>query len=82
MSSHFLKSGTAAPGIIETGGRGRVNVRKRKNRDYYRFRFHPVYPDQAATILDALAMVREDTGTKFDAVALDLICIHFLATFK
>ena len=81
MSSNFLKSGPAAPGPIETGGNGRVNTKFNPKRGYHRFRFYPVYPDQAETILQALAVAREASGTKFDSVALENICMHFLSTF-
>ena len=81
MSSNFLKSGPAAPGPIETGGNGRVHTRYNAKRGYHRFGFRPVHPDQAETILQALAIAREARGTEFDAVALEDICLHFLSTF-
>ena len=81
MSSNFLMRGPAAPGPIETGGNGRVHTRYNAKRGYHRFGFRPVYPDQAETILEALALARDAFGTTYDAVALDNICIHFLGTF-
>ena len=81
MSSNFLMSGPAAPGPKTMGGNGRVNTRFNEKRGYSRFRFQRVYPDQAETILQALAVAREASNTEFDAVALDAICQHFLATF-
>ena len=60
--------------------RGRVNTRFNPNRQTYRFRFTSVHPDQAETILAALAVARRDANTEFDVVALDAICLSFLAT--
>ena len=81
MTSSFLKSGTAAPGIIAPMGKGRVNVHYNKKRNCHRFRFQPIYPDQAETILHCLAIAREDGETEYDTVALDYICMHFLSTY-
>ena len=80
MSSSFLKSGRTAPAEISQGGGGRVHVRPCKNRGYSRMRFLHIYPDQVETILDALSFARDELGTEYDSVALDNICMHYLAT--
>jgi hypothetical protein len=69
MSSEFFK----------TGGKGRVNVHPNKGRGYSRLRFLHIYPEQVETILDALSFAREELGTEYDSVALDAICMHYLA---
>ena len=82
MTSHFLKTGTDVPqvrGGYNNGIRGRVNVRYNAKRDTYRFRFLSVHPDQAATILDALALARDESQTEYDTVALDGICLNYLS---
>ena len=81
MTSNFLKSGPGGPGSFTSGGKGRVNIRYKAKRNTYRFRFFSIHPDQAETILQALAVARETSNTEFDVVALDAICQHFLATF-
>ena len=72
------------PGVrggYNNGIRGRVNVRYNAKRDSYRYRFQPIYRDQATTINLALAIAREDGNTEYDSVALDYICMHFLSTY-
>lgn len=60
--------------------RGRVDARFNPERGKYRFRFHGVAPDQAESILAALQHARAEFGTDFDTVALDAICMHYLAS--
>lgn len=62
--------------------RGRVNIRCNQSRGTARLRFTNVHPDQQQTILSALALARSEAGTDYDAVALDAICQHFLATYS
>ncbi len=80
MSSTFLKTGADAPPNFSHGGRGRVNVHPNKGRGYSRLRFLHIYPDQVETILIALSCAREELGTEYDSVALDAICMLYLAT--
>ena len=85
MSSHFSKTGTDVPkarGGYNNGVRGRVNVRYNGKRGSYRYRFQPIYPDQATTINLALAIVREEIETEYDSVALENICLYFLSTYS
>jgi hypothetical protein len=79
MNNSFLKSGRTAPADYFQSGGGRVHVRPNKDRGYSRLRFSHIYPEQVETILSALAFAREELGTEFDAVALDAICMHYLA---
>ena len=85
MSSHFLKTGTPVPGVrggYNNGVRGRVNVRYNAKRDSYRYRFQPIYREQAKTINLALILAREEGETEYDSVALEYICMNFLATYS
>lgn len=82
MSSKFLKSAKSLPGVrggYNNGTRGRVNVRYNGKRDSYRYRFQPIYRDQAESINLALALAREEFETEYDAVALEYICLNYLA---
>jgi hypothetical protein len=79
MSSRFLKTGLDAPAVFSQGGGGRVHVRPCKNRGYSRLRFMHVYPDQVESILQALSLTREELDTEYDSVALEAICLHYLA---
>jgi hypothetical protein len=56
-----------------------VDVRTYSNTGLTRLRFHGVHPDQLETILYALERARSIQGTQHDSVALDLICLTFLA---
>jgi len=85
MSSHFLKTGTGSPGGgggYNNGVKGRVNVRYNAKRDSYRYRFQPIYRDQATTINLALEFARGDLNTEYDSVALENICLYFLSTYE
>jgi hypothetical protein len=79
VSNSFLKSGRTAPLDYSHGGGGRVHVRPNKDRGYSRLRFLHLYPEQVETILNALAIAREELGTEYDSVALDAICMNYLA---
>ena len=50
-----------------------------KDRGYSRLRFLHLYPEQVETILIALSHAREELDTQYDSVALDAICMHYLA---
>ena len=85
MSSRFLKSAADLPGVrggYNNGVRGRVNVRYNGKRDSYRYRFQPIYRDQADTINLALALAREEGETEYDSVALEYICMNYLAIYS
>lgn len=60
--------------------RGRVNRRFNAKRGTYRLRFTSVHPDQLQTIEQALALARGEAGTQYDTVALEGICLSYLAT--
>jgi hypothetical protein len=79
VSNSFLKSGRTAPAEYSQGGGGRVHVRPNKDRGYSRLRFLRLYPEQVETILIALSHAREELDTQYDSVALDAICMHYLA---
>jgi hypothetical protein len=81
MPTKFLKTGADVPklnGGYNNGEKGRVNVRYNGKRDSYRYRFQPIYRDQAKVINAALAIAREDGSTNYDSVALYYICLDFL----
>jgi hypothetical protein len=59
---------------------GRVDIRTRESSGKSRLRFYGLAKDQLATIVYALAVARGLGETEFDAVALELICMQFLAT--
>ncbi len=61
--------------------KGRVDIRVMKNTDKARLRFYNVFPDLLETILAALEWARQEAGTHSDTVALEAICMHFLATY-
>ena len=58
----------------------RMNVRLCKDGSY-RIRFYHVHEDQLETIQLALETARSEGGSDFDSVALDNICMAFLANF-
>jgi hypothetical protein len=60
--------------------RGRVNVRFNASRNIFRLRFNAVHQDQMATIQQALEDARAELGTEYDTVALEAICLSYLAT--
>jgi hypothetical protein len=57
----------------------RMNVRKCRDGSS-RVRFYHVHDDQLETIGRALAQARADGESDFDSVALDRICMAYLAT--
>ncbi len=59
---------------------GKVDVRFSQTAGKYRLRFYAVAPDHAETILNALKRARSELGTEYDAVALEAICMAYLAT--
>ena len=59
-------------------GRARIDVRKNGK---YRVRFNCVHDDQLELILAALDTARAEAETRYDAVALTGICMHFLANY-
>ena len=58
-------------------GAGRVDKRALKSRKL-RFRFR-LYPDQAKTLAAALELARSELDTESDVVALEAICMGYLA---
>lgn len=60
--------------------RGRVNTRFNAKRGTYRLRFTSVHEDQMEMILLALRKCRAEADTEYDVVALELICMNYLAT--
>jgi hypothetical protein len=60
-------------------GSGKVDVRFRESTGKYRLRFYGVAPDQKDTILLALDRARLEAETQYDAVALEAICMQYLA---
>lgn len=63
----------------QVGGRGKVNISTNHSTGRTRLRFYGVAPDQLETILIALGHARSELGTEHDAVALDAICMAYLA---
>ena len=73
--------------------RGRVEIRstattrksaalnQSKRNSLFRLRFYGIDQDRLDTILRALRIARLDSGTEFEAVALENICLHFLSTY-
>lgn len=64
---------------IEKSVRGRVNVRFNAGRNTFRLRFNAVHQDQMTTIKQALEDARAEWGTEYDVVALEAICLSYLA---
>ena len=60
---------------------GKMNTYYNSKRERYRCRLNNVHPDQLFIYQKAFELARKDTGSEFDAVALDAICQHFLATY-
>ena len=60
--------------------RGKAHLRFNSQRGTYRFRFNGVHKDQAEVILGALEKARMEASTDYDTVALDRICIAYLAS--
>lgn len=46
----------------------------------YRLRFYHAHADQIETIELALERARKESGSEFDAVLLELICLAYLAS--
>jgi len=59
---------------------GKMDERLTKRTGKYRLRFYAVAPDQLEIIKLALKLAREECNTNFDSVALDAICLEFIAT--
>lgn len=56
-------------------------MNKRLCRDgSYRLRFYHAHADQIGTIELALERARHDSGSEFDVVLLELICIAYLTS--
>lgn len=68
------------PSRVGLKPRGRVNVRFNAKRGTYRLRLTSVHEDQAETIFEALRKSRAEANTEYDVVALELICLNYLAT--
>jgi len=64
---------------VDANPRGRVNVRFNAKRRTSRLRFTSVHEDQMETILYALKVSRAMAETEYDTVALELICMSYLA---
>lgn len=56
----------------------RMHIRKCKEGSY-RLRFYHAHEDQLETFQVALKTARSELGTEFDTVALEAICLAFLA---
>lgn len=61
---------------------GRVDVRRTERTGKSRLRFYGVADDQLEIIRTALSLARSEFGTEFDSVALDAICVSYLATAR
>lgn len=72
MSEQVSKEGTQKI-------RGRVNVHFNPQRQTYRLRFTGAHQDQVETMQQALALARAIAGTTYDTVALEHICLDFIA---
>lgn len=59
---------------------GRVHARFHPRRETYRLRFTAIHEDQRETIFAALQKARLEAETDFDSVALELICLAYLAS--
>ncbi len=59
---------------------GRVDKRFTERSGKWRLRFYSVAPDHLEVVLAALQAAREEIGTEYDSVALDAICVEFLAS--
>jgi hypothetical protein len=66
----------------DVGLPGRVNVRHNEKRRTYRLRFTSVHEDQAESIFQALNEARKEASTDYDVVALEWICLGYLAQSK
>jgi hypothetical protein len=64
---------------MEHKGSGRVDVRHSESTGKDRLRFYGVARDQTKTILLALECARSELDTELDSVALEAICMSFLA---
>ena len=58
---------------------GRVNRRFNSKRRTWRLRFTSVHEEQAQTIFSALDRARQEAETEYDVVALEMICMNYLA---
>ena len=61
--------------------KGRVDIRVMKHTQKARLRFYNAYPDSVEIILAALELARHETGSLYDTVALEAICMHFLSSY-
>ena len=58
---------------------GRMHVHFNPTRRKYRLRFTSVHEDQMETIALALRKARDEAETVYDVVALEMICLSYLA---
>ena len=61
---------------------GQVDVRRTERTGKSRLRFYGIADDQLENIRTALSLARSELGTEFDSVALDAICMTYLATSR
>lgn len=59
-------------------GSGRADRRLSNRDNTYRLRFYGLHDDQLETIDKALELAKEELNTKFDSVALEGLCFHYL----
>lgn len=62
--------------------RGRMNTRTSESTGKTRLRFYGAAPEQVETILLALEIARHELRTEYDTVALEAICLSYLAGEK
>ena len=58
---------------------GHARTRFNRKRGTYRLRFTAMHEDQLETVFAALQRARTVAGTKYDSVALEMICLEYLA---
>lgn len=58
------------------------NITQSKRNALYRLRIYGLDQDRLDTIVQALSIARTECDTEYDAVALENICLHFLATYE
>ena len=61
--------------------KGRADVRQSKRDGKFRMRFYGLDEERLDCIQSAVAIARKESDTEYDSVALDQICVHFLATY-
>jgi len=59
-----------------------VGISTSKRNSLHRLRFYGIDQERLDTILTALKLAKAECGTKFDSIALDAICMHFISTFS